>query len=75
MRVLADGLDAVIERKLLDGLIGEFDPGDESVVHWDDGACFQIHRWMVEVEVRLRPDDFVRPAPPEAPDEEHIAGL
>lgn len=56
MRVLVDGLDAVIEGdvidgKLLDGVAGEFDLDAEFIVRCDDGACFQIHGWLVKVEV------------------------
>ena len=56
MRVLVDGLHAVIEGdvvdgKLLDCVAGEFGLDAESIVRSDDGACFQIHGWLVEVEV------------------------
>ena len=56
MRVLIDGLEAVIEGEviggeLLDGVNGQFDLGCEFTVRCDDGVCFLIHGWMVEVEV------------------------
>ncbi len=56
MRVLIDGLDAVIEGEviggeLLDGVSGEFDLECEFTVRCDDGVCFRIHGWMVEVEI------------------------
>ncbi len=56
MRVLVDGLDAVIKGEviggeLLDGVRGQFDLEAEFTVRCDDGACFRIHGWMVEVEI------------------------
>lgn len=56
MRVLVDGLDAVIEGEvidgeLLDGVSGQFDLECEYTVRCDDGACFRIHGWMVEAEI------------------------
>jgi hypothetical protein len=56
MRVLVDGLDAVIEGEvidgvLLDGVSGQFDLECEYTVRCDDGACFKIHGWMVEPEI------------------------
>lgn len=62
MRVLVDGLAIVIEGEviggeLLDGLSGRFDLDAEFTVRCDDGACFCIHGWMVDVEVL----DYARP--------------
>lgn len=55
MRVLIDGLGTVIEGEviggsLLDGVGGNFDLESEFTVRCDDGVCFRIHGWMVEVE-------------------------
>ena len=56
MRVLIDGLDTVIEGEviggsLLDGVGGTFDLDAEFTVRCDDGVCFRVHGWMVEVEI------------------------
>ena len=56
MRVLVDGLDAVIkgdliDGKLSDGVAGEFDLNAEFIVRCNDGACLQIHGWLVKVEL------------------------
>lgn len=56
MRVLVDGLNAIIEGEviagvLVDGVSGQFDLGCEYTVRCDDGACFRIHGWMVEAEI------------------------
>jgi hypothetical protein len=56
MRVLVDGLDAVIEGEvidgeLLDGVSGRFDLECAYTVRCDDGTCFRIHGWMVEAEI------------------------
>ncbi len=56
MRVLIDGLDAVIEGEVIagelpDGVSGHFDVGRAFTVRCDDGVCVLIHGWMVEVEV------------------------
>lgn len=56
MRVLVDGLETVIEGEviggeLLDGVSGHFDLEAAFTVRCDDGVCFCIHGWMVEVEV------------------------
>jgi len=56
MRVLIDGVDTVIEGEVIGGtpvgsVDGQFDLGDEFTVRCDDGQCFLIHGWMVEVEV------------------------
>jgi hypothetical protein len=56
MRVLVDGLETVVEGEviggeLLDGLSGRFDLEAAFTVRCDDGACFYIHGWMVEVEI------------------------
>ena len=64
MRVLIDGLDAVIEGEviggeLLDGVSGEFDLGCEFTVRRDDGVCFLIHGWMVEVAILAEPAERV----------------
>ena len=60
MRVLVAGLDMVIEGKviggkLLDGQSGGFDLESEFTVRCDDGACFTVHGWLVEVEVLNEP--------------------
>ncbi len=52
MRVSVDGLNAVFEGdvidiKLLHGSAGAFDLNAEFIVRWDDGACLQIHGWLV----------------------------
>ncbi len=56
MRVLVDGLETVIEGEViggeyLDGVCGEFDLENTFTVRCDDGACFQIHGWMVDTLV------------------------
>ena len=56
MRVLVDGLDAVIEGeviggKLLDGVSGHYDLAAAFTVRCDNGACFLVHGWLVDVEL------------------------
>ncbi|MBB5060300.1 hypothetical protein HDF16_005036 [Granulicella aggregans] len=56
MRVLVDGVDTVIEGEVIGGtpvggVDGQFDLGDEFTVRCDDGQCFLINGWMVEVEI------------------------
>ena len=56
MRVLIDGVDTVIEGEVIGGTLvsdvaGDYDLADEFTVRCDDGQCFLIHGWMVEVEV------------------------
>lgn len=56
MRVLVDGLETVIEGEviggeLLDGVSGQFDLEAAFTVRCDNGGCFRIHGWMVEIEV------------------------
>ena len=41
----------MIGGELLDGVSGPFDLEVEFTVRCDDGACFRIHGWMVEVEI------------------------
>ncbi len=64
MRVLVDGLDTVIEGeviggKLLDDQSGRFDLESEFTVKRDDGACFTVHGWLVDVEVLDEPAEWV----------------
>jgi len=56
MRVLIDGVDTVIEGEVIGGtpvsdVAGDYDLEDEFTVRCDDGHCFLIHGWMVEVEI------------------------
>ncbi len=56
MRVLVETLDAVLEGEviggeLVDAVSGGFDLGAVFTVRCDDGQCFLVHGWMVEVEV------------------------
>ncbi len=58
MRVLVEMLEDVIEGdviegELLDGVGGEFDLDAEFTVRCDDGQCFRIHGWMVDIEVLI----------------------
>ena len=64
MRVLVDGLDTVIEGKviggeLLDGVSGQYDL--EACLHrqCDDGACFLVHGWLVDVKIVSPPPQRV----------------
>ncbi len=64
MRVLVDGLDTVIEGEviggeLLDGQSGRFDLESEFTVRYDDGTCFTVHGWLVDVEVLNEPAGWV----------------
>ena len=64
MRVLVDGLDTVIEGEviggeLLDGQSGQFDLESEFTVRCDDGVCFTVHGWLVDVEVLNEPAVWV----------------
>ena len=56
MRVLVDDLEGVIEGEVIDGTLldivsGFFDLDGIFTFRADDGVCFQIHGWMIEVEV------------------------
>jgi hypothetical protein len=56
MRVLIDGEGTVIEGEVIGGslvsdLAGDYDLADEFTVRCDNGQCFLINGWMVEVEV------------------------
>ena len=56
MRVLIDGEGTVIEGEVLGGALvsdraGNYDLADEFAVRCDDGECFLINGWTVEVEV------------------------
>ena len=60
MRVLVDGLDTVIEGEviggeLLDGVNGQYDLESAFTVRCDDGVCFTVHGWLVDVEILDRP--------------------
>lgn len=60
MRVLVDGLDAVIEGEviggeLLDGVSGQYDLECAFTIKCDDGVCFLVHGWLVDVEIVDRP--------------------
>ena len=64
MRVLVDGLHTVIEGdviggKVLDGQSGRFDLESEFTVRCDDGVCFTVHGWMLDVEVLNEPAEWV----------------
>ncbi|RXH58189.1 hypothetical protein GRAN_1499 [Granulicella sibirica] len=56
MRVLVDGEGTVIEGEVIGGTLvsdvaENYDLADEFTVRCDDGQCFLIHGWMVDVEV------------------------
>ena len=56
MRVLVETLEDVIEGEVisgepLDDVSGGFDLEGAFTVRCDDGQCFLIHGWLVEVEV------------------------
>ena len=60
MRVLVDGLDKIIEGEviggeLLDGVSGQYDLDAAATVQCDDGACFMVHGWLVDVEIVAPP--------------------
>ncbi len=64
MRVLLDGMDTVIEDEviggeLLDDVSGQFDLEAAFTVQCDDGACFVVHGWLVDVEVLDPPAQWV----------------
>ncbi len=64
MRVLVDGLEKVITGEviggeLLDGESGQFDLEAEFTVRCDNGACFTVHGWLVDVEVLTEPTEWV----------------
>ena len=64
MRVLVDGLDTVIEGEviggeLLDGVSGKYDLEAALTVQCDDGACFLVHGWLVDVEIVDPPAQWV----------------
>ena len=64
MRVLVDGLDTVIEGEviggeLLDGVSGKYDLEAAFTVQCDDGACFLVHGWLVDVEIVDPPGQWV----------------
>lgn len=64
MRVLVDGLDTVIEGEviggeLLDGVSGQYDLEAEFTVKCDDGVCFRVHGWLVDVEILNPPAPWV----------------
>jgi len=55
MPVLVDGEGTVIEGEVIGGSLvrdvaGDYDLADEFTVRCDDGQCFLIYGWMVEVE-------------------------
>jgi hypothetical protein len=41
----------VIGGELPDGVAGQFDFEAEFTVRCDNGACFRIQEWMIEVEI------------------------
>ncbi len=56
MRVLVDGIETVIEGEviggeLLDGASGRYDLAAAFTVKCDNGACFLVHGWLVDVEI------------------------
>jgi hypothetical protein len=56
MRVLVDCLEMaikgeVIGGELLDDASGEYDLDAIFPVKWDDGGCFLVHGWLVDVEI------------------------
>lgn len=56
MRVIVETLDTVIEGDViggepLDGVSGDFNLDAEFTVRCDDGQCFSVHGWMIDVEV------------------------
>ena len=64
MRVLIDGLDTVIEGEviggeLLDGVSGRYDLEAAFTVQCDNGACFLVHGWLVDVEIVDPPAQWV----------------
>ncbi len=64
MRVLVDGLDTVIEGEviggeLLDGVSGQYDLEAAFTVKRDDGSCFLVHGWLVDVEIISPPAQWV----------------
>ena len=64
MRVLVDGLDTVIEGEVIggelrDGQSERFDLESEFTVRCDDGACFTVHGWLVDVEILNEPAEWV----------------
>lgn len=64
MRVLVDGLDTVIEGEvmggeLLDGVGGQYNLGSAFTVKCDDGVCFLVHGWLVDVEILAPPTQWV----------------
>ena len=64
MRVLVDGLDKAIEGdvisgELQDGQSGSFDLESEFTVSCDDGACFTVLGWLVDVEILNEPAEWV----------------
>ena len=64
MRVLVNGLDKVIEGEviggeLLDGRSGRFDMESEFKVRCDDGACFTVQGWLVDLEILNEPAEWV----------------
>ncbi len=64
MRVLVDGLDTVIEGEviggeLLDGVSGLYDLGSAFTVRCDDGVCFAVYGWLVDVAILDRPASWV----------------
>ncbi len=60
MRVLVDCLDLAIEGEvigggLLDDASGEYDLEAMFTVKCDDGVCFLVHGWLVDVEIVVPP--------------------
>ena len=69
MRVLVETLDAVIEGEVIGGemdggVSGGFDLEGVFTVRRDDGQCFLVHGWLVEVEVLIEDEVSINaPAP------------
>ena len=64
MRVLVDDLDAVIEGEviggeLLNGVHCEYDLEAAFTVQCDNGACFLVHGWLVDVKILDKPAQWV----------------
>jgi hypothetical protein len=64
MRVVVDCLDMVIEGEviggdLLDDESGDYDLDSVFTVKCDDGVCFIVHGWLVDVELLVPPTQRV----------------
>ena len=64
MRVLIDCLETVIEGEviggeLLDGVSGQYDLEAAFMVKCDDGVCFTVHGWLVDVKILEPPAQWV----------------